>query len=294
MDAREAMRFVPQVSLATVDLVEVTMGRSAILVHATLQPTGTKVRLRLWMPYVGLGHGMTMLPREGDELIAMFPGGDLDMGVAIWGMYNGVDPVPDGTAEDVVLFEGRPGDNAVIHIRGFVRVEIDEDELRLVRGNRATEIGVNESLKVGVNRTTEIGANCETTIFGNRQADVFGRCDTTVFQGRSTTVFLDDQLTVLLNRHVEVLGNRSATVAGTDTTTVLGARTVAVLGNELNTVQGNHSRVVQGNSEILVNGGMQVVVTAPMSVQAVASLTVVSLGPIVVQGLTIDLNPVAP
>ncbi|MBI1291827.1 hypothetical protein GC173_11375 [bacterium] len=177
----------PFCEIAQVERVAVTPSRSAVLLGCVLQPLGTKVNLRLFMPYVGMGRGLVALPRVGDEVLAFFPGGDLDMGIAMWGMYNGVDTVPDGEAADVVLFEGRDGDSGVIHLRGHLRVEVDESETRIVHGPRATRVGKDDTLIVDGSVQVTIAKDATVNVTGNVVLGVTGNVTATVTGATTVT-----------------------------------------------------------------------------------------------------------
>ena len=154
------------IALATVQGVEVLPGRSSVMIRARLEPRGTSVKLRLWQPYVGGSMGFTALPREGDEVVAVFPSDDINAGVCFWGLYNGVDEVPQGTADDMILLEGRPGDNLKVHIRGDVDVTIDGNKVERVRGDERHEVGGDETEEIGEDWKKEVAGETKVITGG--------------------------------------------------------------------------------------------------------------------------------
>ncbi|MBI1234920.1 MAG: hypothetical protein GC208_10505 [Alphaproteobacteria bacterium] len=204
------------IEIATInpDGVRLLASRNTVLLDCTLQPSGTQVSLRLLTPYLGMGFGLIAFPRAGDEVVALFPGGALDAGYALWGAFNGIDKVPDGALPDLILLEGRPGDSVRVHVRGAVTVEIDLDletvvhgaERRTVDGARATVIGGDDSLTVAGNRASTVAGNDTTTVSGNQASTITG------------------------NRADAVAGNHQESIAGLRITNIAGAWTLTIAG----------------------------------------------------------------
>ena len=228
------------VSIATVNPggVKVLPSANSIMLNCTLQPLGTIVDLRLFMPYVGNGFGLTVLPAEGDELIALFPDGNLQMGLALWGMFNGVDKVPAGTGPGMILMEGRPGDSLRAHIRGNVSIEIDLDEDTTIHGgekhtvdlNRDTLVSMNDSREVGMNDSHVVGLTQSTTVGINRSKTVGVNDSTQVGVNRSVAVGVNDTKSVGVNQAETVGGFKELTVGGAHLETAGGLRIMNVGG----------------------------------------------------------------
>jgi type VI secretion system secreted protein VgrG len=137
------------------------------------------VALRLFMPYVGAGRGLVALPRVGDEVLAVFPGGDLDMGIAFWGMFNGVDTVPDGAASDVVLFEGRQGDSGVIRLRGHLLIDVERSETRIIGGDSSSSFHGAVRISIAKGATVNVTGDVVLGVNGNVTASVTGTTSVT-------------------------------------------------------------------------------------------------------------------
>lgn len=199
--------------------VRLLASRNTVLLDCTLQPDGTQVSLRLLTPYLGLGFGLIAFPRAGDEVVALFPGGSLDAGYAVWGAFNGIDKVPVGSAPHLILLEGRPGDSVRIHIRGGVTVEIDLD--------------------------------LETSVHGAESRTVDG--------ARSTAIGADDTLQVGGNRDATIAGNDSSTVQGSQSVALTGNRVEQITGNHQETIAGLRLSQISGTWNLTVTGGIQIV-----------------------------------
>lgn len=262
-------------SIATVNKggVRVLQSRNAVMLNCTLQPLGTVVDLRLFMPYIGAGgFGMSILPLEGDELLAIFPNGDINAGVALWGLFNGVDKIPEGTSAGLILIEGRPGDNLRVHLRGNASVEIDgnEDttihlnEQRVVDLNRTTGIGLNDTRAVGLNDTEVIGGNQKSTIVQNRTATI-GLSDT-------TTVGINRSVTVGVNESTTVGGQRNVTVALNENKFVGAIQTEEVGGIKDLTVGGAHFEVAGGLRLMTVGGLLTINAAGPVTITSLIGI----------------------
>ncbi|MCC6546210.1 hypothetical protein IT570_03490 [Candidatus Sumerlaeota bacterium] len=243
------------VAIATVNKggVRILSSANAIILNCTIQPLGTVVDLRLFMPYVGGGtaetgggFGMTVLPKEGDEVVAMFPQGDINLGIAMWGLFNGVDKLPKGTAEGLILVEGRPGENVRMHIRGNVSLEIDQNEMRTVDMNRDTLIGLNDQRVVGVDDTEVVGGKQSSFVTETRDARILLSDSTEVGISKSTTVGVNESTTVGAMREVTVGGSETKAIGGSQVETVGAVKDVNVGGAHIEAAGGLRLMTVGG------------------------------------------------
>ncbi|HLP67133.1 MAG TPA: phage baseplate assembly protein V [Rhizobium sp.] len=209
-------RSYPQVTTAVVQPGGVVLlpAGEGILLRVQAMPDEFFADVRLLMPYVGKARGLTILPKAGDEVVAFFPGGNLSTGYAYWGAYNGVSTVPEGTAENLILFEGRDDEDVQVRIRGNVRIRIEKNE--------ATQIDGTEDHKV--------------------------------LQGRSSEITVADLLKVIGRQETEVTEGRVDKVAGGETRTVEGGRTETIAGGMEQTISGGADQTTNGMRTDTVNG----------------------------------------
>lgn len=115
-------------SLALVD--SITVDEDEVLLRVTLQPTGEQPTIRMAFDYVGNGFGMYVLPQEQDEIVCIFPNGDLNRGICIKRLNNGVDKHPEKGEKDEfgklssekILLIGGDGFNVDVIIKGDVKL----------------------------------------------------------------------------------------------------------------------------------------------------------------------------
>lgn len=114
-------------SVALVDSVMIE--EDEVLLRVTLQPTGEQPTIRMGFDYVGNGFGMYVLPNEKDEILCMFPNGDLNRGICVKRLNNGVDKHPEKgekgdfgkLSSEKILLIGGDGFKVDIIINGDVK-----------------------------------------------------------------------------------------------------------------------------------------------------------------------------
>lgn len=114
-------------SLALVDSVRIE--EDEVLLRVTLQPTGEQPTIRMAFDYVGNGFGMYILPQEQDEILCLFPNGDLNRGICVKRLNNGIDKHPENGEKDEfgklssekILLVGGDGFKVDIIIKGDVK-----------------------------------------------------------------------------------------------------------------------------------------------------------------------------
>ena len=115
-------------SLALVDSINIE--EDEVLLRVTLQPTGEQPTVRMAFDYVGNGFGMYVLPQEQDEIVCIFPNGDLNRGICIKRLNNGVDKHPEKGEKDEfgklssekILLIGGDGFDVNVIIKGDVKL----------------------------------------------------------------------------------------------------------------------------------------------------------------------------
>jgi type VI secretion system secreted protein VgrG len=239
-----------------VDAVEIMPSGNSVCLLATEQPSGQKVRLRLASPYVGNGTGLVALPKPGDEVYALYPGGDKSRGVALVGVYHGNSKVPAGAAEGLVLIEGRPGDDLRVHVRGKVEMVIDRtldvlvmlDEARRVLGSRSTTVTVDESKDVLGKESRYVALTDSLTVLLSQDVKIGANQDVWVVGMRTERIGVSDERIVV--------GSDTQNIMAAQTITVGGARTINVAGSRVEEIAAfGYSNALLGNfvtSEVLV------------------------------------------
>lgn len=111
-------------SYATIDKVTVRSDSSGVDLEVTLHPVGQKTNVRLGFAYEGAGFGLFVLPEVGDEVVCVFPGGDINSGVAIARMPNKLDSIPSGVGHDKILLVGKDGHDLDVTINGDVTMNV--------------------------------------------------------------------------------------------------------------------------------------------------------------------------
>lgn len=239
------------VEIGLVEEVKILPSKNAVLLEVEVVPAGWKATVRLLVPYLGMGHAAVAVPRPGDEVVCLFPGGDINMGYGFWGPFNGVDKVPEDAAEDRILIDGRPGDNLKVHIRSYSDVRIDDTE--------KTDIGKSSDLTVGTDRTETIGANRSETV-GADQATAIG-------------------------------GNESNSVAGDQSEDVTGNATRNVGGNQTEVVVGQVHTTAGPMWQLDVAGPVIINAAGPVSVNCAGAFAVTDGGAPIISYASVPPSP---
>jgi len=120
-------------SVAIVD--EIIIEKDEILLKVTLHPTGEKPLVRMNWIYAGNGFGLYILPEIEDEVLCVFPNGDLNRGVCILRFNNAIDKIPEKVAQDKFLMITKAGHNVEIDItEGDVEIHVKGDITLNVEG----------------------------------------------------------------------------------------------------------------------------------------------------------------
>jgi len=81
--------------------------------------------VRMGYGYAGKGFGVYILPEPGIEVLCIFPGADLNQGIAVCRLNNGVDTIPEGITQENVLIIVNQDHNVNINIKGDVLLHVE-------------------------------------------------------------------------------------------------------------------------------------------------------------------------
>jgi uncharacterized Zn-binding protein involved in type VI secretion len=87
-----------------------------VLLEVELVPTGETPLVRMSWDYEGKGFGLYVLPEVDDEIFCLFPNGDLNSGICIKRLNNGIDTIPNGVGPNKILLVTKSGHNIEIII----------------------------------------------------------------------------------------------------------------------------------------------------------------------------------
>lgn len=130
------------ISIALIE--EIIIEKDEVLLKVCLQPTGEKPMVRMSWSFCGNGFGLYILPEVGDEIVCVFPNGDLNRGICISRLTNGVDKIPSDVIAEQILLITKSGYNIKITIQdGDVNLIINGDVTASIQGNVNLDIAGN-------------------------------------------------------------------------------------------------------------------------------------------------------
>jgi phage baseplate assembly protein V len=129
-------------------------------------PTVETEWMRVLLPGIGERAGMVTLPREGDEVLVLFPSGDMAAGVVLGGLFAGDNPPDFGVVnEKVQRYSWRT--------REGQRVELDEanNRLRLIIPNGSAITLGRDRFNIHAATDLEIAAPGRTIVIKAKAVD---------------------------------------------------------------------------------------------------------------------------
>lgn len=111
-------------SIETALVNTITINEDEVILNVTLQPSGESPNVRMSFDYVGNGWGMYTLPEIGDEVLCVFPSGDLNRGICIKRLNNGVDRIPNGISQDNILLITKENISVNVIIKGTLNLKV--------------------------------------------------------------------------------------------------------------------------------------------------------------------------
>jgi type VI secretion system secreted protein VgrG len=198
----------------------------------------------------GAGYGGTNLPRQGQEVLVDFLGGDPDRPVIVGRMYTNLQKTPyslpanktqsgwksnstgGGGGYNEVMFEDAGGQE-------LLRMQAEKDLHKLVKNN--------EDVTIGNNRTKSVKGNDVLSVIKNRTKTVLG----------------NEVQSIALNKRVSVGINRATQVGSIDSTMVGGTHLVTISppGEGLGDLLASLTRTIltANRIEIATKGGAKIV-----------------------------------
>ncbi|MFV8756502.1 type VI secretion system Vgr family protein [Nannocystaceae bacterium ST9] len=225
----------------------------------------TSMWIRVAHHWAGPGFGTFFVPRIGMEVVVEFIEGDPAKPLINGCVYNGINQVSVGPAENKtqstirtrsspnsegyneILFEDAAGSEKLV-----LHAQKDFDET--VENNHSTTVHNDQTIAVDANQTATVGGNQTISVTGNQNTSVTG------------------------NQSISVTGSQSESITGEATLSVQQNRTVAVTGKRSTTVQG-------GEDSLNVTGDYKLDASSTICVQAPSSISL-SCG-----GACISLSP---
>lgn len=257
--------------------------------------------IRVSAPFAGDGYGGFFLPRVGHEVIVSFLEGDPDRPLVTGCVYNGDNPLPFGhqseptrngikiqstdgggadnynemsfestKGKEEIRLQGEKDWNALVKNDKNTTIGNDEtltvehdrtksitnDEKSDIGNNRTESVGVDEKVDIGSNRTHTIGADDTQIVQANHSVDVaINRTDKVganltenVGANKTETVAIAKALSVGAAYQVSVGAAMNETVALAKSEEVGAARIYVVANDQTETIGGDHSQEVSGKS----------------------------------------------
>lgn len=97
---------------------DIIVDKDEILYKVELQPTGENPLVRAGWDYEGNGFGLYVLPEIDDEVLCIFPNNDINRGVCIKRLNNGIDKVPAGVVSNKIILIAKEGYSIDATIKG--------------------------------------------------------------------------------------------------------------------------------------------------------------------------------
>jgi len=148
-------------------------------------------RVRVAQVWSGKKWGGIYIPRVGQEVIVQFMEGDPDQPIVIGTVYNAENMPPyslpgeknkagvksdstqgGGGYNEYVMDDTKGQELIGVHAEKDLDTVVENNETRLVKNCRTSEIGVDETLDIGQNRETTIGLNEKLVVGVKRETEV--------------------------------------------------------------------------------------------------------------------------
>lgn len=97
---------------------DIIIDNDEVLYKVELQPTLETPLVRASWDYVGNGFGMYVLPEIEDEILCLFPNGDMNRGICIKRLNNGIDKIPSGIVSNKIILIAKEGYSVDATIKG--------------------------------------------------------------------------------------------------------------------------------------------------------------------------------
>jgi type VI secretion system secreted protein VgrG len=214
----------------------------------------TSMWIRVAHHWAGPGFGTFFVPRIGMEVVVEFLEGDPAKPLVNGCVYNGLNPVSVGPAQNktqsVIRTRSSPGSEGYNEIlfedaKGSERIALhaQKDLNETVENCHSTTVTSNQTIGVGGNQSTSVSGNQSTSVSGNQSTSVSGNQSTSVSKNQSNSVTGDQSNSVTGKQTETVKGpvelihqnNRTLTITGDQSITVNGA------SNKLTITSGSHS-----------------------------------------------------
>jgi type VI secretion system secreted protein VgrG len=284
--------------------------------------------VRVAQVWAGKQWGAIHIPRVGQEVIVEFLDGDPDRPIITGRVYNSENMPPyalpdnmtqsgiksrstkSGTASNFneLRFEDKKGSEELfmqaekdmnVLVKNDRGTVIGHDETREVGHDREKHVKNDETTNVDGNRTEEVGKNEDITIHGNRSETVDKNESITISGGRTEDVGKDESISiggsrtesVGKNESITISGSRSENVSKNESVTISGARTVDITKADKLTVGDGRTVGVTGDDKlqaskkILIDGGDEVMLKS-----GDASITLKKDGSIILKGKDVTIT----
>ncbi len=284
--------------------------------------------VRVAQVWAGKQWGAIHIPRVGQEVIVEFLDGDPDRPIITGRVYNSENMPPyalpdnmtqsgiksrstkSGTASNFneLRFEDKKGSEELfmqaekdmnVLVKNDRGTVIGHDETREVGHDREKHVKNDETTNVDGNRTEEVGKNEDITIHGSRTETVDKDESISISGGRTESVSKDEQISidgarvesVGKNETVSVGGHRKVSVAKSEGLTVSDSRSVEI--SKSDTLNVNDSRKQQIAKDDQLKVGKKLMIDAGdemMLKSGDASITLKKDGTIIIKGKDITLK----
>lgn len=247
--------------------------------------------IRVAHPWAGVQWGAVHIPRIGQEVVVDFLEGDPDRPIVVGSVYNGENRPP----YDLPANQTQSGIKSRSSKGGWVQnaneirfedakgseelyIQAEKDNNNLIKNDRKTEIGNNDTLEIKVDRSKKIGSN-ETIEVGVDRKDTVGANETiSIGANRDEEIGANLTQNVTGNVSETVGGSAEQTVTGNVTQTVMGSSTRTVMGSVTQTVMGAQSQTITGSLTQTAVGGVTIATPAAVTISAAGGFNVVAPG----------------
>lgn len=165
------------VSLGVVQSVE--QNENGLLAEVALLPNEELVECDIASQYAGQGFGLVTVPREGDTVVVLVPGGDADMRAVIFGtLWSGTDTPPtesqepdfEATQDCLLRVENGKHLRIITAVGGNVNMKVGSDVIRLGNDTHVPMDGVvhGSGFDPFTGKTYYALQNCSSVVFAKK------------------------------------------------------------------------------------------------------------------------------
>ncbi|HSN96741.1 MAG TPA: type VI secretion system tip protein TssI/VgrG, partial [Candidatus Nanopelagicales bacterium] len=202
---------------------------------------GSSCWIRVSQGWGGMGFGVVVLPRIGQEVLVGFLGGDPDQPIIVGRVYNATAQVPyklpDHKTRSAWKSDSSPGHDGFNEIM-FEDLKGKELVWEQAQKNRRRLVKNDEFITVGQNRQKLVKADEQHKVDGNRKRVVGGEEDVVVKKSKRERVEGDSHLRVVGSRSQRVEKSQSLTVKE-DQQEVVGNKHALTAGREIHIRSGD-------------------------------------------------------